>query len=134
MWLSEERDLQVEFLMPLYRVPVKCEKCHQVALVINPGDKVYCLHCDHNYRLPSFSTLWPGPDDVANNAALRYYINQLENFVLAARGVDVQQFRLWNVDGRPTPLSECKNPECPVGCPDDHAATPEYLRMIEAED
>ena len=30
-----------------------------------------------------------------------------------------------------TPLSECVNPECPVGCPDSHAATPEYIAMVE---
>jgi hypothetical protein len=32
-----------------------------------------------------------------------------------------------------TLFAECKNPDCPVGCPDDHTLTPEYLAMIEAD-
>jgi len=32
-----------------------------------------------------------------------------------------------------TPLAKCTNAECPVGCPDSHAATPAYFAMVDAE-
>ena len=38
------------------------------------------------------------------------------------------------VDGpQDVPFSECKNPNCPVGCPDSHAATPAYKAWVDAE-
>lgn len=32
-----------------------------------------------------------------------------------------------------TTLSECANPECPVGCPESHATPPSYWAMVDAD-
>lgn len=37
----------------------------------------------------------------------------------------------WSMD---VPFGQCKNPDCPIGCPDSHAVTPSYLQMLKAEE
>src|SRR5262249_10492608 len=37
-------------------------------------------------------------------------------------------------DRKESATGKCGNPDCPVGCPDDHALTPAYVAMVEAQE
>lgn len=109
IWKDEEDSS----LMPMFKVPVECPECHQQSLVINPGDKYYCLNdkCLYQARLPTD----PGMMLPDNKRVFNYYVRKLEDQVLTFRGVDPQKFRNGDDDGRPKPVFPLPDPDYSCG-------------------
>jgi hypothetical protein len=59
--------------------------------------------------------------------AVRWAIAEIERL----RGV-VAELERWDRSAA-VAFEDCKNPDCPIGCPDAHAITDSYLAMIEAD-
>jgi DNA-directed RNA polymerase subunit M/transcription elongation factor TFIIS len=76
-------------------VPVICPECGEFTFVIEQGDKLYCTNCDYNYRISEGTE--------ASRRAYKYYVHCLENEVLKSRGVNIERFRLGQVDGSRDP-------------------------------
>ncbi len=76
-------------------VPVKCPECEEFTFVIVPGDKLYCTNCNYSCRISEGTE--------ASRRAYRYYVRCLENEVLKSRGVNLERFRLGQVDGSRNP-------------------------------